>query len=67
MVFSEEQAAALEAEVAAVLDILEALAGDGDSPAGEAAALARYASQVERIALAAGAADLLGLQDVCLL
>ncbi len=73
MLVSESVAdvAALEADVAELLGILETLptesggaATGGDQvPAG----IGRYAEQVGRIGLAAGQAGFLGLQDVCLL
>ncbi len=62
MLVSEEHVAALEAEVAEVLGILEMLDGDEVTEG-----IHRYAEQVGRIGLAAGSAGFLGLQDVCLL
>ena len=63
--------AALEADVAELLGILETLPTESGGTAvnvDEAAAgLDRYAEQVGRIGLAAGQAGFLGLQDVCLL
>lgn len=63
---SEADVAALEADVAELLGILETLPteGGGDEIA---VGLSRYAEQVERIGLAAGQAGFLGLRDVCLL
>ena len=62
MLVSEEQVAALEAEVAEVLGILEDFDAEGVT-----GGIRRYAEQVGRIGLAAGNAGFMGLQDVCLL
>ncbi len=62
MLVSEEQVAALEAEVAEVLGILEVFDEEGVTEG-----VRRYAEQVGRIGLAAGNAGFMGLQDVCLL
>jgi len=67
IIITEEQAATLEGEVAAILGILEALAAAGDSAVDCADLLRRYAGQIERIALMAGGAGLSGLQDAGLL
>ncbi|MDZ7621950.1 MAG: hypothetical protein U5O69_06010 [Candidatus Competibacteraceae bacterium] len=67
---SDCDVAALEADVAELLGILEGLPSEGgrpDSGNQSAAGLSRYAEQVERIGLAASQAGFLGLQDVCLL
>ena len=65
IIITEEQAATLESEVAAILGILEALAAAGDSAVDCADLLRRYAGQIEQIALVAGEAGLPGLQAVC--
>jgi hypothetical protein len=62
MLVSEEQVAALEAEVAGLLGILEVLDEDG-----AAEGIHRYAEQVERIGSMVGNAGFIGLRDVCLL
>jgi chemosensory pili system protein ChpA (sensor histidine kinase/response regulator) len=69
MQVSEESIAALEAEVAQALGILESLPAENDSADQEQvrAVIRRYIGQVERISLAASEAGLLGLQDTCLL
>ena len=70
MLVPEEDIAALEAEVAELLGILEMLPAVGDDGSdGESvvAGIRRYADQVERVGLAAGNAGFLGLRDVCLL
>ena len=70
MLVSKEDIAALEAEVAELLGILEMLSTAGsDSSDGEAivAGIHCYAEQVERIGLMAGNAGFMGLRDVCLL
>lgn len=60
MLVSEEQVAALEAQVAELLGILELLDEDG-----AAEGVRRYAEQVGCIGLAAGNAGFLGLREVC--
>ncbi|HRX69890.1 MAG: response regulator [Gammaproteobacteria bacterium] len=69
MQVSEESIAALEAEVAEALGILESLPAENDSADQEQvrAVIRRYIGQVERISVAASEAGLLGLQDTCLL
>lgn len=70
MLVPEEDIAALEAEVAELLGILEMLPAVGDDRSDEegvVAGIRRYADQVERVGLAAGNAGFLGLRDVCLL
>ena len=69
MQVSEESIAALEAEVAEALGILESLPAENDNADQEQvrAVIRRYIGQVERIGLAASDAGLLGLQDTCLL
>jgi chemotaxis protein histidine kinase CheA len=70
MPVSEEDIAALEAEVAALLGILEMLSeagSDGSSVEALEAAIYCYADQVEQIGAAVGNAGFLGLRDVCLL
>lgn len=70
MLVPEEDIAALEAEVAELLGILEMLPTVGDDGSdGESVVVGirRYADQVERVGLAAGNAGFLGLRDVCLL
>lgn len=62
MSISEDQLAALEADVAELLGILEQL--DSEGGAGGAR---RYASQVGRISSTAGALGFTGLRDICLL
>jgi hypothetical protein len=62
MLVSEEQVAALEAEVAGLLGILEVLDEDGASEG-----IHRYVEQVERIGSMVGNAGFIGLRDVCLL
>ena len=65
LIITEEQAATLESEVAAILGILEALAAAGDSAVDCADLLRGYAGQIERIALAVDEAGLHGLHAVC--
>ena len=70
MLVLEENIAALEAEVAELLGILEMLPTVGDDSSDRESVIAgirRYADQVERIGLAAGNTGFLGLRDVCLL
>ncbi|MCC7221456.1 MAG: hypothetical protein IT490_12100, partial [Candidatus Contendobacter sp.] len=70
MLVPEEDIAALEAEVAELLGILEMLPAvddDGSDEEGIVAGIRRYADQVERVGLVAGNAGFLGLRDVCLL
>ena len=69
MLVSEESVAALEAEVAEALGILEELPVEsGEIERDEiAAVIHRYAGHVAHIGLAAGEAGFLGLQDTCLL
>ena len=70
MLVPEEDIAALEAEVAELLGILEMLPAVGDDRSDEegvVAGIRRYADQVERVGLAAGNTGFLGLRDVCLL
>ncbi len=70
MLVPEEDIAALEAEVAELLGILEMLPAvddDGSDEEGIVAGIRRYADQVERVGLAAGNAGFFGLRDVCLL
>lgn len=62
MPVSEEKIAALEAQVAELVGILEVIDDDGS-----AKGIGRYAEQVDRIGLAAGDAGLPELQAVCLL
>lgn len=61
MSISEEQLAALEAEVAELLGILESLENGGD-----AHGIRHYASQVAHIGSTAGTLGFRGLQDICL-
>ncbi len=60
MLVSEQQVAALEAQVAELLGFLELLDGEG-----VAEGVRCYAEQVGHIGLAAGDAGLAGLQEVC--
>lgn len=60
MLVSEDQVAALEAEIAEILGILETLDEEGI-----AEGMRHYAEQLGRIGLMAGEMGLHGLQDVC--